>query len=175
MADPLVEPITVEQAKDYLRILDDTSHDAKIEGMIPRAREWVEDHTGVVLVAREFTEYFSDWNALTIYRRPVTEVAITYGLSGAEDQTEFSSFSAALNQRPIRFASVSAWPELPAGNEISVTYTAGPAEDEALDERLLGAMYALIEGEFSEGYAYPEQAVAAAKRCCGQLRTPVIA
>lgn len=175
------EPVTIEQAKDHLRILDDDSHDLKLLGMIRRAREWVEDHTGIALVRRAFTEQFGSFPAtvaglapLTIYRRPVISIdAIGYG-ADLDDLTEFEAYTAAVGGRPVTINPVSGWPELAAGETVQVTYTAGLADGEA-DDRLRGAILTLVEGEFNEGFAWPQRSTEAAARCCFHHRKPALA
>jgi uncharacterized phiE125 gp8 family phage protein len=170
----MAEPVTLATAKDYLRIVSDSGHDTKITAMIPRARAWVEDHVGLVLVEREFIEYFSAWgDYLTIYRRPITAVAVSYAV-GEDTPVDLDpeDITVLLNRYPLQIHPASSWPILPTGGEIAVTYTAGVA---TVDDRLIGAILALIEGEFAEGYAYPERAIEAAKRCCAYLHRPVMA
>lgn len=60
----ITEPVTVQQAKDYIRLggFEDESgeqefdfDDTKIESMITEGREWVEKYTGQYLVPRQLT------------------------------------------------------------------------------------------------------------------------
>jgi hypothetical protein len=66
-------------------------------------------------------------------------------------------------------ATGSAWPVLDEDDAFEIEYTAGYADGEVPDE-LIGAILTLVEGEFSEGYAYPQRATDAAERCCGMQR-----
>jgi uncharacterized phiE125 gp8 family phage protein len=167
----VAEPITLAQAKAYIRVLADNTEDAKITAMIPRARLWVEDHTGLVLVQREFVErYTPKYGAIRLNRGPLVSVdEVTYtDASGA--QTYVPRFWP--GQNTIFPASGETWPVLAGNEQFEVTYTAGFADGE-VDERLLGAMYALIEAEYDEGFAYPERGTEAAVRCCSYLRAMV--
>lgn len=165
------EVVTLAQAKDYLGELS-SDRDAKIAAMIPRARLWVEDHTGLSLLRRQFTErHLPKYGAIRLFKGPlvtVDEIAYTDD-AGAQTYTGRN-----FPPDPTIFpAADDSWPTLSDNNQFEVTYTAGysPAD---VDDRLVGAMLALIEGEFSEGYAYPPRAVEAAERCCGQLRMATV-
>lgn len=165
----MAEPISLADAKVYLRVIS-SDEDAKIEAMIPRARLWVEDHTGLALVQREFVELRrTERGAIRLFKGPLVSVdSVTYG----EDATVYEPRAYPPETRIVA-AFDSAWPVLDEDDVFEITYTAGYAEGE-VDDRLIGAMYALIEGEFSEGHAYPQSAVDAAERCCGYLRTQVL-
>lgn len=169
--DDLGEPISLSEVKTYLRVLHN-DEDAKIAAMIPRARLWVEDHTGLVLTQREFTERHNPVNgAIRLFKRPLVSV----------DSVDYiDTAGAAQTYTPVAYPPSSTiyhafdddWPGLASHEAFEVTYTAGMEVTE-VDDRLIGAMLALIEGEYSEGYAYPERATQAAERCCGYLRTMV--
>lgn len=164
------EPISLVDAKAYLRVLHD-DEDAKIRAMIPRARLWVEDHTGLSLIQREFVErHLPKYGAIRLFKGPLVSVdGVAYvDADGAQTYVP-RAFPPSLVIWP---AADESWPALSDGNQFEVTYTAGCAEGEC-DDRLIGAMLALIEGEYSEGYAYPERATDAAERCCAYLRTMV--
>lgn len=157
--------------KEYLRVLDD-SENLKITDMIVRARLWVEDHTGLSLLKREFTEQHTlKGGLIRLLKGPLVAVlgedaTITY-LDGAVINSYVArTFAPSSVLHP---ATGGSFPTL-EGGMFTVTYTAG-FEVGAIDDRLIGAMLALIEGEFSEGYAYPDRAVSAAANCCNYLRT----
>lgn len=154
--------------KEYLRLRHD-EEDAKIEAMIPRARLWVEDYTGLALVQRQFVEVRrTERGSIRLFKGPLVSVdSVTYG------EAESYTPRAYPPEQKLVSAFDEAWPALDDGDAFEITYTAGFAEGE-VDDRLLGAMYALIEGEYSTGQAYPQSAVDAAERCCGYLRRAVI-
>lgn len=160
----LGEPIRLSEVKDVLRVTHD-DEDAKIAAMIPRARAWVEDYTGTALVRRQFTELRRTENGgIRLFKGPLVSVdSVTYGEGETYTPRTF------VPDTRIVAAVDSAWPALDADDAFEIVYTAGVAEGE-VDDRLIGAMLALIEGEYAEGYAYPPRAVEAAERCCGQLR-----
>jgi uncharacterized phiE125 gp8 family phage protein len=165
------EPVDLAEVKEYLRVLS-SDEDAKIAAMIPRARKWVEDHTGLALVQREFTErHWPKYGAIRLFKGPLVSVTSVSYNDGSGAQTYEPRYWA--GQSTIFPAEGGTWPSLADNDQFEVTYVAGFAEGEA-DDRLIGAMLALIEGEFSEGYAYPPRAVEAAERCCGYLRTALL-
>jgi uncharacterized phiE125 gp8 family phage protein len=169
------EPVSVAEAKDHLRILDDDSRDASIAGMITRAREWVEDFTGLILVRREITDHYPTWpdTGLVIHKRPVLSIEGVTSPDSEGEPVEYEGFAPALYRRPVVVLNTGSLPSLPIGGDYAVTYVAGLAEGEA-PERCVGAILALVEGEWSEGTAWSPRAIESAERCCGQLRSPVL-
>lgn len=162
------EPLSLAEAKSYLRVIAN-DEDGKIEAMIPRARKWVEDACGLSLVRRQIEESrLPKGGAIELFKRPLVSV---------DNVAYVDSVGAAQGYVPRSFppsarllaAAGGAWPLPRAGEEFAITYTAGFAVGE-IDERLKGAICALIEGEFSDGYAYPEYATQGAERCLAALR-----
>jgi uncharacterized phiE125 gp8 family phage protein len=168
------EQISLAEVKASIRVRH-TDEDAKISAMIPRARKWVEDHTGLALRRREFVErHIPQWGAIRLFKGPLVaalpaDVEMTYLDAGVETTYVPRSFP----PDSILFPQIDeSWPTLATGEQFTITYTAGFDVGEA-DDRLIGAMLALIEGEYAEGYAYPPRAVEAAERCCAYLRQMV--
>jgi uncharacterized phiE125 gp8 family phage protein len=165
----LYEAVSLGEAKEYLGVRHN-EHDAKIAGMIPRARTWVEGHCDLTISRRQFEQRAlpDALGGIWLERGPLISVdEVAYVDSGGATLT-YAPRSFAPSLRLIA-APDSAWPTPRAGEEFLITYTAGYAPGE-VDDRLAAAMLALIEGEYSEGYAYPERAVKAAERCCVNLR-----
>lgn len=165
------EPVSLAEVKAYLRVLSN-DEDAKITAMIPRARLWVEDHTGLALRRRQFVErHIPRWGAIRLFKGPLVTVdEVAYDNDGTP-ATYVPRYWA--GQSTIFPAADGAWPTLADDEQFEITYTAGFDVGE-VDDRLIGAMLALIEGEYAEGHAYPERATQAAERCCGYLRTMVV-
>lgn len=162
--------VSLQQAKDYLRVRD-SEEDAKIAAMIPRARLWVEDYTGLALSQRKFVEQRTPrFGVIHLFKGPlvsVTSIAYTDANGGLQ------TYTGTIVRPPLSLiAPATAWPVLPANEQFAVTYVAGYAPG-FVDDRLIGAILALVEGEFSSGSAYPDGAVETAKRCCGFLRAMV--
>jgi uncharacterized phiE125 gp8 family phage protein len=161
-----LEPISLAEVKEYLGLFT-SDRDTTIPGMITRARLWVEDHTGLAIVQRQFVERHlpSRYGVMRLNKGPLVSVdSVDYldssGSAGTLTPTAYPPNG--------ELFAAGGWPSLVSNEKFTVTYTAG--EDSAdIDDRLKGAMFALIEGEFSEGYAYPQRAVDAAERCCSFL------
>lgn len=159
----MAEPVSLVDAKAYLRVLS-SDEDAKIEAMIPRARAWVEDFTGLALVQRQFTELRrTERGSIRLFKAPIVSGSISVSYGGAE------TYAPRLLNGLLVPAADGGWPALDEYDAFEITYTAG-FDDGTVPDELIGAMLALIEGEYSDGYAYPERATAAAERCCGMQR-----
>jgi uncharacterized phiE125 gp8 family phage protein len=164
------EPLTLEDVKDYLGIFTNDK-DYALSHMIPRARLWVEDYTGLAIAKRQFVERLRPTlnGVIRLSKGPLASVdSVTYLDSSGVAASLTPSFYPPIGT--LTYAN--GWPHLNANDAFTVTYTAG-ADAEDIDDRLKGAMFALIEGEFSEGYAYPDRATQAAERCCLYLRQMV--
>lgn len=161
------EPVSLDEAKAMLRIFH-FEEDAKIAAMITRARRWVEEYSGFALIRRQFVERsLPNRGAILVTKSPLISVSNVSYTQGGVTSTIVPRI-----WPPNNFVWPPAgqvWPGLIDREEFSVTYVAG-FEEGQVDDQLLGAMMALIEGEYSEGYAYPERATQAAERCCGMMR-----
>ena len=165
MATAPPEPLTLAQVKEYLRIpAADTVEDTKVEAMIPRARLWVEEHTGIALVQREFTELVTPRSGVVrLSREPLIAVAsVDYTDGGGGAQVFVPTVT------PPSTKLIGSWPPT-NGTPYAVKYTAGLVAGSE-DARLLGAMLALIDGEYSAGFAYPDETVTAAQNCLFYLK-----
>jgi uncharacterized phiE125 gp8 family phage protein len=168
----MAEPVSLEDCKAYLRV-NHPDEDDKIAGMITRAREWVEDHTGMALVQREFVERRRpERGAIGLWKAPLVTVdSVTYRDNDDVEQ--------AYEVRWIEGGSVifpgsgSYWPVLYNQDGFTVTYTAGYEAGE-VPERLIGAILTLVQHEYDEHVAWSDRAIEAASRCCGQLRMAVL-
>jgi hypothetical protein len=148
--------------KEYLGLFT-SDKDRSLMQMITRARLWVEDHTGIALVQRQFVERLvPNFGIIRLSKGPLVSVVSTAYTGGTFTPTAY----------PPQTKLFGVWPSLTTNEAFTITYTAGLAAKD-VDDRLRGAMLALIEGEFSEGYAYPQRAIDAAERCCAYLRTMV--
>jgi uncharacterized phiE125 gp8 family phage protein len=160
MATAPPEPLTLAEVKEYLRIpAADTVEDSKVAAMIPRARLWVEEHTGVALVQREFAELVTPRSGVVrLSREPLIAV-------GSVDYTDGGGVAGVFvpTATPPSTKLTGSWPST-NGTPFAVKYTAGLAAGTE-DPRLLGAMLALIDGEYTAGFAYPPEAVTAAVNC----------
>lgn len=156
------ELLTLGEVKEYLRVFDG-DRDRSIMQMITRARLWVEDHTGIALVQRQFEERLTpNFGIVRLSKGPLVSV----------DSVDYPDGTFTPTAYPPSTKIFGDWPSLTTNESFTVTYTAGE-EPQNVDDRLRGAMLALIEGEFSEGYAYPQRATDAAERCCLYLKQMV--
>jgi hypothetical protein len=166
-----VDVLTLDEVKEYLGVFS-SDKDPSIKQMIPRARLWVEDHTGIAILQRQFTERLlpSSNGVMRLSKGPLVADSVT--VSYIDSNGSLASFVPTLYP-PIGtlYGGTTGWPMLARNEQFTVTYTAG---DTTVDDRLKGAILALIEGEFSEGYAYPERSTEAAARCCTYLRQMVV-
>lgn len=120
------EPVSVEEAKVHLRIVDDTSQDALIASYISSARAYVENESGYAFVKRQFLDVFSYWppNLILSYNPVVSIDEILYLDTYGVSQT-YNDYILGFDGRLIP---VSSWP---SGTSVSVRYTAGFDEGDA--------------------------------------------
>jgi uncharacterized phage protein (predicted DNA packaging) len=70
-ADPIVEPVTLEEVKEYMRV-DYPDDDDVIERLITMAREWAEKHAAISIIPREVTAWVESVNRIELPYGPVT-------------------------------------------------------------------------------------------------------
>ena len=137
---PIVEPVTVSEAKAALRI-DDTRFDALLPGLISSARAVAEQETGRQLVQQVWRTELADWPAdddvIAVYR--ATAAAVSYW-DGAAWQTlagsgyVFAPDAATGNGTVLAPAIGSSWPALGSvaiGPRVRIDLTAGVATAQA--------------------------------------------
>lgn len=59
-------PVTVDEAKEHLRIVDFTGDDEYIEGLVDAATAWCEDFCDRTFADKQYTVAFDDWPSLRI-------------------------------------------------------------------------------------------------------------
>ena len=146
---PIVEPVTVEQARAQCRIDDDVEDDL-IAQKIRSAREWCEDLTSRVIAQQTLVEHFSSWgDYLTLFKRPVISIdAIAYN-GEAGDET-YTGASAAIGVYPTKiYPATGGWPILKTGGGITVAYTAGFDAGE-VPNRFIEAILVIVGGMMVE-------------------------
>jgi uncharacterized phiE125 gp8 family phage protein len=164
------EILSLGPVKEYLGLFT-SDKDHTLLQMITRARNWIESHTGIALVRRSFVERLlpsSQGKVRLTYGPLVTVDSVDYldtnGLAATLTPTSYPPSTELFN--------VGGWPGLAPNEKFEIGYTAGVTEQD-IDDRLIGGMLALIEGEFSEGYAYPDRSLQAARNCCAYLQAMV--
>lgn len=65
-SEPTVEPVSVAEAKEHLRIVDFTDDDTYISGLISAARKWCEDYCDRTFADCQYTVAFDDFPAARI-------------------------------------------------------------------------------------------------------------
>jgi uncharacterized phiE125 gp8 family phage protein len=168
----MLEPVTLEMAKDYIGLIDDSSRDERIEVSITRAREYVEDHTGLALLQRQIVDepHYLSGGSIRLYKGPVLSID---GVSYRDRDGVAQSYEPRWEGGLELFAGDHSWPILSRGGQFRVTYTAGYTEGE-VPERLIGAILALVRDEFHNDGGYSAKGIADADRCCHQLRRVVL-
>ena len=163
MASAPPEPLLLPEVKAYLRVTDSVEDD-KIQAMIPRSRLWVEEHTGIALIQREFVEQVTPRSGVVrLSREPLISVgSCDYSDSGGEAQVFVPVAT------PPSTKLTGSWPST-NGTPFAVTYIAG-LEAGQIDDRLLGAMLTLIEGEYTAGFAYTPDTITAAVNACFYMK-----
>lgn len=129
----MAEPIDFDTAALHLRLGSDTSEQLLIEDiLIPAARRYVENRSGLIIVQRSFVEEHSPAKGyLVLSKRPVVSIdPIDYTDSdGAEQVYE----DARLSEGRVYPALNGSFP-VPGIGGLRVTYTAGLTEDELANE-----------------------------------------
>lgn len=135
----MAEPVSITEAKQQCRMVDDNSEDTFLTSLIAPARAFVERRSRFAFVAGSYTETFRRWgDYLEIYRRPIESIdAVTYSVSDdLEDDVAYEGFNANVNAFPVRIYPAfggNGFPTLVDGQTINVEYTTGalPSTDEA--------------------------------------------
>lgn len=129
------EPITLEQAKAHLRVVN-PDEDDYISGLITAARQMAEGRLNRTLVRRELTARFASSDGRFYLSKPpiVSVESVTYLDADDVEQTVAPTGYRlqTSNELPRLFATSGAeWPGLlPEGGEFQVEYTAGYAPGE---------------------------------------------
>lgn len=166
----MAEPLTLDDAKAQLRILDDDEN-AVIEAAIIDARGWIEGYTGLILTRREVVEVLAEFGG-KIRAWPIASIdGVAYiDLDGAEAVLDPSAYFSQIARRPARLAA-KAWPRIYSGSTVEVTMTAGFASPEAVgafSPNLMRAMRLLVAGFYRdrETGGLAGDVVTAATRLC---------
>ncbi|WP_336065860.1 head-tail connector protein [Nitratireductor rhodophyticola] len=130
--DPLVEPVTLAEAKAHLRI-GHLSEDALIEGLIRAARQEVEKTTGQALIDQSWRLTLDDWpqgDVLYLNRTPVRELlsVTVFDADGAASTVDPAACQLDAHAQPARLAIASR--PLPGRrlNGIEIDFRAGYGE-----------------------------------------------
>ncbi len=130
--EPAVEPVTLVEAKDFLRVAS-ASDDDLLTGLIRAAREDVERTTGLALIDQTWrlaVDCLPRTRVLAMPRHPVKEiVSVTvYGEDGEATITPADGYLADLMSRPARLYFEAGLSPARAMNGIEVDFRAGFGE-----------------------------------------------
>jgi uncharacterized phiE125 gp8 family phage protein len=152
-SEVLLAPVTVAEAKNHLRVVDN-SEDDYIAGLVKAAADLIERDTGLALRAKSYTDSFETWqqfgrNRLPLSRRPansVTQIEYDGDVGGtqvlASNQYRLRDLGGSTSVVPA--ANVT-WPTLEAiPGAVRVTYNAGYANNDALPAAIRHAAMLLI-------------------------------
>ena len=135
--NPFVEPITLDEIKDHLRI-QHNNHDSQLIGLITASREWVESYTNRALVEQTWKCYLQGWPSGDEFELPfpplqsVTSIKYT---DSDDDETEWDSdeYEVDTDSEPGRIilAYGESWPSttLHPKNPIEIEFVAGYNSD----------------------------------------------
>lgn len=118
---PEVEPVSLEEAKTHLKIVDQTEEDTTISGLIVAARLWVEEYLRRPLIQQSwdfFLDEFPEDGEIVLPLPPTTLISgVFYTDSNGSEQTwsnsEYSVFlpsGPAAGHAKITLKSAHAWP-----------------------------------------------------------------
>lgn len=131
-AVPAPEPISLERAKQHLRVVYD-DEDEYISALIVAAREMAEQRLNRTLVRRIRRVAFDRMEVF--YRLPkppfVGLVSVNYSVPGGVTPVDAIAYGLDEISTPARIVPISGWPSLnEAGSTVIVEYEAGYAEGE---------------------------------------------
>lgn len=143
---PTQEPVSLNDARDQLRLLNPTSDDSRLldphlHGLIRAARQYVEEVTGLAMLEQTFDYWLDRWprgNAIVLPRPPlrtITSVAYTDVDGTGYTLTEDDEFTvdADADSEPGRIVLEydETWPteQLHPNNPIAIRFTAGWDKD----------------------------------------------
>jgi len=142
---PASEPITVTQAKVFLKVTN-TAEDALILNMIKAATKYLEDYTNRSFVTQTW-EYYADEfpEEIELYFGSVASITHVKYYNDAGVLTAFTNFQSDLVSNPARLTPSPdyTWPsvQLSRVNAVVVEYITGAA---AVDSRVIDAIYLLL-------------------------------
>lgn len=132
LTPPAVEPVTLAEMKDYLRI-SSASEDDLLTGLIATARETVEKLTGTALVSQSWRLYLDDWPQQGIVRIPCYPIALiaavtAYGPEGDPTVIDAGDIFLDASLRPARLYLASPAIALRPMNGMEIDFVAGFGE-----------------------------------------------
>lgn len=166
--DPTEEPVTLEEAKLFLRV-DHTDEDDLISSIITAARVWAEEYTQRAFVTQTLTLLLDKFpgghmflpelavfnvNSSVIYlpRSPVASVDEIRYIDTEGTQQTVSNFRADTDSEPGRIIAEfgDVWPPTrPVTNAVEVDFTAGYGAASAVPDGIKAAIKIMVENWYS--------------------------
>jgi len=170
-------PVTIQDARRQVKLAeDDNSQDADLVQFIADAAAWVEDYTGHILAARDVTETFRGFGAVSLRAWPVKPNAVpgVAYVDAAGAPVAIVGARLDVSGRPVRVLPPSGpfYSFRDAQQAFTVTVRAGYEDAGAVPGNFRRAMLILISALDSdrEGGDVFQKAEAAARRLCGSKR-----
>jgi uncharacterized phiE125 gp8 family phage protein len=159
LAPPVIEPVTLDEAKRYLRVGHDYD-DGVILDLIAAAREEIVSHTSHAAGLQTWVTHASSWRDLTLsdgativlLPAPVTHVhSISIRQNGEQQTLLPSAYRVVLSTQPGRIVPVAPWPTVDdAPDAIEIVHDAGYATADEMPARMRQAVLMLIEQHYVE-------------------------
>lgn len=150
---PAVEPVTIEDARAFLRLSSD-SEDTILERLIKTARELVEAETGLVLIDQTWRLRVDRWprsGRLALFKYPVTAITmvVAYRADGTAISLAPEDFQLHDGRRPQRLY-LAPYPEASTFCGLEIDFVAGfgstaTSVPEALKQAILSLTAHLYE------------------------------
>lgn len=156
LSDPSVEPLTLEEAKKHLEILDsDDAHDSHVGALIVYAREKFENDTGRITTTRTATEKMRAFpgEAIVLHYKPVTSVtSVKAYVADTLTTVSASDYSLDAERRTIFLDDDASWPTPDdRWDAVQIVYSVGDASASSqISEHHKQAMKLLIENAFDD-------------------------
>jgi uncharacterized phiE125 gp8 family phage protein len=153
--DPEYQPVTLANAKMYLRV-QDTAEDAIIERLIRTAADYCEEELDIALMDQQITlklDKFPAGKSIYLPRANLLEVTSVSYIDDSGNQQAYTDFVADTFGNPARIVTTDdAWPTTSTdANSVTIVYRAGFKADESgsaapnpIPAAIEQAMYLLI-------------------------------
>ena len=128
---PAVEPVTLKQLKEHLRIYDTEDHDVELTALIKEARQFIENQTGRALITQTWTYKLDGFDTNMNIPRPPLQSITSIQYQDASDATQTlasSNYSVDTDSEPGRVVQApdgtypSTYDDI---NVVTVTFVAG--------------------------------------------------
>lgn len=130
---PQFQPLTVEQAKGYLRV-EHSVDDAIVEYLIESATDYCEQELDLAIMEQEITlklDSFPSGRIITLPRANLIEIVSFDYLDENGDSQAFTDYTVDQFSTPARIANKDAWPQTSEDlGSVTIVYKAGFGPDQ---------------------------------------------